>query len=340
MHAGLHRRIFWSFGLAIAASSLLVWSLLHLTGGHGRVGMLLGAAVTLWAVSGMVAGLLVRPLVQVARVARAIGDGRLETRLELGRHAGELGLLSDAINDMAARIERQLADQRELLAQVSHEIRTPLGHMRILLETARDGAGGDGGATPLQVTELEREVLEIDRLVGQLLAGSRLDFGAVERRPIAAGEVAALALERAGLSPELLDVELSPADRQIDADPTLLGRALANLIDNAQGHGGGLTALRVRPGEAASGGGEVVFEAEDAGPGLPEGDHARLFERFYRGGAPDRAGRHGSLGLGLSLVDRIARAHGGQAFAEPGPAGTGARVGFSIGPSEGRPSSG
>ena len=75
----------------------------------------------------------------------------------------------------------------------------------------------------------------------------------------------------------------------------------------------------------------MVFEAEDAGPGLPEGDHARLFERFYRGGGAEGGGRHGSLGLGLALVDRIARAHGGRGFAEPGPGGTGARVGFSIG---------
>ena len=135
-------------------------------------------------------------MLEVIRVARDIGDGKLKSRLELGRHGGELGVLADAINDMAARIERQLADQRELLAAVSHEIRTPLGHMRILLETARDAA-----ATAAVLAELEREVREVDGLVGQLLAGSRLDFGQLDRRPLDLGELAAdvaTALERRG----------------------------------------------------------------------------------------------------------------------------------------------
>ncbi|HWM85021.1 MAG TPA: HAMP domain-containing sensor histidine kinase [Kofleriaceae bacterium] len=344
MHAGLHRRIFFGFGAAIALSWLMAAGFLYVTGGRARPIVLIPVAAVLWVASGAIAWRLIRPLLQVIRVARDIGDGKLKSRLELGRMDGELGVLSESINDMAARIERQLADQRELLAAVSHEIRTPLGHMRILLETALAR-----GADPVLVADLELEVLEVDRLVGQLLAGSRLDFDAMDRRQLDCGELAALALERAGIDHDRLDVSVEGA--RVTGDPTLLARALANLIDNAQGHGGGLTCLRVRAGERAGNGAgsnvagsngaggagngagevdpvpqaEVVFEVEDGGPGFNEGEIDRIFESFFRG---ERRG-HGSLGLGLALVKRIATAHNGRAWAENRQGG-GARLAFSL----------
>src|SRR5258708_24880223 len=87
-------------------------------------------------VSGMVAFRLTRPLLMVVRAARDIGDGKLDRRLPLGR--GEMRILAMSINDMADKIQQQLKDQRQLLAAVSHELRTPLGHMRVLVETARE----------------------------------------------------------------------------------------------------------------------------------------------------------------------------------------------------------
>ncbi len=335
MHAGLHWRIFLGFGVAIAISAGLASCVFYLSDGRARGVLLIPVGVVLWFASGAIAFRLIRPLLQVIRVARDIGDGKLKSRLELGRHDGDLGVLSDSINDMAARIERQLADQRELLAAVSHEIRTPLGHMRILLETARERC-----SDPSVVAELEREVLEVDRLVGQLLAGSRLDFDALDRRELDTGELAALALERAGIDLDRLEVAASGAmdtGPRVMGDPTLLARALANLIDNAEGHGGGLTCLRVRATGGASpsgngihaggddGPGEVVFEIEDGGPGFAAGELDRVFESFYRG---ERRG-HGSLGLGLALVKRIAQAHHGRAWAE-NRSGGGARLAFSL----------
>src|SRR5207237_519689 len=118
--------------------------------------------------SGAIAWRLTRPLLAAIRAARAIGEGKLDTRLDTHQR-GEMRLLAGAINDMASRIERQLKDQRQLLAAVSHELRTPLGHMRVLIETARD----TGDRKPL--AELEREVLVLDDLVGKLLASSRLE---------------------------------------------------------------------------------------------------------------------------------------------------------------------
>jgi len=277
---------------------------------------LLAAWAVLWGASGKIARRISRPLAELSRVAGEIGAGNLSSRVRLGRHQpGEVGLLADAVNDMAARIERQMADQRELLAAVSHEIRTPLQRIRLVVELARDN-----GATPKTFDELDREVLEIDALVGELLASSRLDFAAVSTRKLDGVEVARRALERAGIDAERLAVEGDWT--KFEGDATLIARALANLVDNAKKHGGGLVAMRVRAGEDA-----LAFEVDDDGVGFAPGDEARAFESFYRSADGERD--HASLGLGLALVKRIAEAHGGRAYAENRPGG-GARVGFEV----------
>ncbi len=270
------------------------------------------AAAVLWAVSGKLAHRLTRPLAHLASVARDIGDGRLKSRARLRRHeAGEVGVLGEAINDMAAKIERQMAEQRELLAAVSHELRTPLARMRVLIELAAEGQAEQ------HLAELDREIGEMDALVGELLASSRLDFSALRLRPLDAHAVAARALERAGAPERLLDDQTSAASFQGDA--TLIARALANLLDNAKKHGGGVTAMRIksRPGRLA-------FEVEDAGPGFSGEATRRLFQPFASGDDSPS-----SLGLGLALVRRIAEAHGGSAYAENRKEG-GARVGFEV----------
>jgi signal transduction histidine kinase len=158
--------------------------------------------------------------------------------------------------------------------------------------------------------------------VGELLASSRLDFGQVTPRPLDGRELAARALERAGLPAGALAVEV--ADPALVGDTTLLGRALANLLENARRHGAGAEGLRL-----VERGGQLAFCVEDRGPGLQPGEETRIFAPFYRKDRGGEAREAGSLGLGLALVQRIARAHGGEAFAENRPEG-GARVGFTV----------
>lgn len=312
----LRRRIFAWFGLAVVVSALAGMGL-YRAGVRPGFALLVMVAL-LWIAAGVISWRLTLPLVELERVTRALGAGDLDARARAPRRGPrELSAIAEAVNDMAARITRQLRDQRELLAAVSHEIRTPLGHLRVLLDTARDQ-----GTPPALLAELEREVLEVDALVDQLLASSRLDFGALDRRELDVAVEAARALERLGVDASVLDVE---SDRCVAAaDATLLRSALANLVRNAVEHGGGVTRLAVRRG-GAPGGATIEVEVDDAGPGFRPDDLPRVFEPFYRGqGGGDKPAR-GSLGLGLSLVERVARAHGGAVRAANLPGG-GARV--------------
>src|SRR6185503_17133804 len=153
-------------------------------------------ALVLWSAAGRIARRISRPLYELTRVAQEIGEGDFSARasLESIERSGfdELAVLSRAFNDMAGRLAGQLGEQRELLAAVSHELRTPLARIRLLVEIARQG-GADGRQVGLDgktLDEIEREAIEIDTLVGELLASARLEFQTVAKKPLEAGEVA------------------------------------------------------------------------------------------------------------------------------------------------------
>ena len=291
----LHRMIFIRFAIAIFVIMAIVGAIVGRTTlvEHKWLGICIGAVV-LWITAGFISHKLVRPLSRVAQVARDIGTGELGSRVDLAHAPGEIGELATAINEMAERIERQLEDQRALLAAVSHEIRTPLGHMRVIAELARAGDTG-------KLAELEREIMEVDTLVDQILASSRLDFSTLARRPLDATDVCLRALERADLDSDLLEVDAD--DTAINGDPMLLTRAVGNLIENARRHGDSLEAIAISNGDGA-----LRIAVRDRGPGFTDEALATAFERF-------RGGGKGSLGLGLALVKRIAEAHGGTARA-------------------------
>jgi signal transduction histidine kinase len=303
LQARMRRRIFSWLSIAFV---LGVLAGVHFWPDH-RWWHFVVAAAGLSIMSGMVSWRLTRPLILVVQAARDIGDGKLDTRLDT-HQGGEMKVLATAINDMASRIEQQIKDQKQLLAAVSHELRTPLGHMRVLIETARDTND------PKTLAELDREVMTVDDLVGRLLASSRLEFGNLDKRTIDLGELASELAIQAGVSPEAIAAE---GDVKAAVDPTLMRRAIANLLDNAKTHGGGAIAVRViRRGP------QIVIEVDDAGPGVPKDRRADAFRAFV----PSTAG---GLGLGLALVSRIAVAHEGGAYIHDRPGG-GARVGFTL----------
>ncbi len=300
----LRRHVLFALLLALSGGIAIGWRVAN----DGRWWWLGLAIPALFALSGAITWRLTSPLLVAIRAARDIGDGKLDTRIDPRAHGGEVRLLATAINDMAEKIQRQLAEQRELLAAVSHELRTPLGHMRVLIETARER--GDLSA----LGELESEVLVLDDLVGRLLASSRLEFGNLDRRSLDLGALACEVAAASGVTSEHVE---TIGELRAPVDPTLVRRAIANLLDNARVHGHGATWVRVeRRGPL------IAIEVEDAGPGVPADRRGDAFRAFV----PSRAG---GLGLGLALVSRIAVAHGGGAWIEDRPGG-GARVGFSV----------
>jgi signal transduction histidine kinase len=303
LQAQMRRRIFSWFAIAFALGVVagVKWWGFHLWW-HFPV-----AAIGLFMVAGMVSWRVTRPLIAVVKAARDIGDGKLDTRIK-ARGRGEMKVLASAINEMAARIEQQVKDQRQLLAAVSHELRTPLGHMRVLVETARERND------PKVLNEIDREIITLDDLVGRLLAQSRLEFGNLDRRDLDLGELIADVAHSAGIAPDKIE---AIGDVHAKVDPTLVRRALANLIDNARVHGGGAIAVR-----ATRRGGQVAIEVDDVGPGVPKDRRADAFRAFVPSSG-------GGLGLGLALVSRIAIAHDGGAWIDDRPGG-GARVGFTV----------
>jgi two-component system, OmpR family, sensor kinase len=267
--------------------------------------------VLLWFVSGKAARRLSAPVDGLVEVAEALGRGdlsaRARTRLWRGAEADVLG---DAMNRMAERIEKQVRDQRALLAMVSHELRTPFSRIRLLTEFAREQ---DTEARKKTLEEVDREIECLDALVSDLLASSRIDFAARDRSRLEPTALALRALETAHVDASILEVESGV--EALEGDATLLVRALVNLLENARRYAKGATRLHISR-LANVGTPQVVFAIEDRGSGIPESDRQAIFQPFYRvhnAAINETTDAKQSVGLGLSLVARIAEAHGGVA---------------------------
>ncbi len=324
----LQRRIFMTLAMAIfitvGIGMILAHSLgivVHKPPGHVAMGVFVSLFI-LWTFSRFMARRIASPLADLEHTLRQIGSGDVRARVDVhARHMqmGEMPILAHTINEMAGRLDKQLSDQRALLATVSHEIRTPLARMRLLVEFARDNA--DETKRAEQLDELDKEIVGVDALVSELLAASRIDFGALRRTELIAYDVAKQALERVGPQGAPLDDQSEGATFLGDA--TLVARAVGNLLENAKRHAGGAVRLRI-----VERGPRIAFEVDDDGPGFSPGEEKQVFEPFYRG--KNGSGKPGeSVGLGLALVKRIAEAHGGRAYAQNRDGG-GARVGIEL----------
>ena len=276
----------------------------HASAGWICLGCSLLAAI--WPLAWMATLRIAWPLRELAAIAHDLRGGKLSSRELLPEGPSEVGQVGDALRGISDRLARQLAHQRALMAAVSHELRSPLGRARVMIELAREG-------NTAVYDELQREIDGMDHLVGDLLAAARIDFEAVSPRELEPRAVALQALQIAGLPAETLVCEGEL--RMLRADPTLLARALAVLLDNARRYGGATVRLHLRPRLH-----RLRFVVEDDGPGFPEGDPEQAFQPFWRGNAVAPG-----EGLGLALVRQIAEAHQGEAGAENRQEG-GARV--------------
>ncbi len=315
--------LFWGFGAAILATfcitgvAFAVMRRLYAPGPWMPIILMFVVGNVVWALSGLVARRIAQPLHELARVAHELGAGRLDQRVTLYRGAYEIRELARAFNEMAHRIEAQVKSQKELLGAVSHELRTPLARLRVLVGSLAERAGDEKLAA-----HMEREIVELDDLVGELLAGARVDAGALQRRELVVEETLRVCVERAGLGNAV--VRVGRGAESVQADATLLARAVMVLLDNVKKHGGERTWVVVEALDE----GYTRFCVEDDGAGFAPEDLPRLFAPFARGRGelPDE---HRGLGLGLYLVRRIAEAHGGEVFAHNRKGG-GAAVGFTV----------
>ena len=271
----------------------------------------IAACVAALAVVQFLARGMTSPLREMARAATAMARGDYTRRVTATSRA-EVGDLARAFNSMAGELAEVDRMRRDLVANVSHELRTPISALQAVLENLVDGvARADRQTLDVMIEQVAR----LRSLVDQLLELSRLESGTVplERRRFLLAPV----LEQAARDSDLgagaqekqvqVDVDVDPLGLEIDADPERVLQLVANLLRNAVRHspsGGGVTVA------ATSADAHVRIEVVDEGPGIPEEEAARVFERFYRADAA-RSLDDGGAGLGLAISRWIVELHGG-----------------------------
>ena len=251
---------------------------------------------------------LTRPLREMAQASRALRRGDFGVRVSSVDRRDEVGELARAFNAMAAELAEVDRQRRDLVANVSHELRTPITALQAKLENVADGVEEPD---PETVATMLAQVERLGRLVAQLLDLSRLESQAepFDRRPFGVRELLEQTAREARLHvPEGVSLRVdAPEGAMASGDPERIHQVVANLVENAVRHS-------PVPGEISLTGrasnGHVVIEVADQGPGIPQEEAERVFERFYRPD-PSRTTPSGGAGLGLSIARWIVDLHGG-----------------------------
>ena len=251
------------------------------------------------------------PLEKLTSAAQRLGSGDLSARTGLKRR-DEVGRVAVAFDEMADRLEKLVRGEKELLANVSHELRTPMARIRVALELA---AEGDSQRSRTYLQEIAKDLEELDRLVEDVLTVARLDLrGASDGAPplrrerLPAQAVIEHAAERfRSANPErVLELKLEAGLPQIDADESLLRRAIDNLLDNARKYSEPDKPVVL----SATSKDGLTIEIVDQGIGIEASDLPNLFRPFFRT-ERSRSRGTGGVGLGLTLAKKIVEAHGG-----------------------------
>lgn len=276
---------------------------------------LLGLAIAAFAFGYVMAGRVLSPLGRITRTARQVASSDMHKRIELEGPDDELKELSDTFDDMLDRLDRAFTAQQRFVANASHELRTPLAINRTLLEVQLS----DPDASP-ELQQLGKTLLATNERSEQLVEGllllARSENEIVDRKPLDLAEVAGQAVEQTRGEAESKGVQLLGERRpaRMEGNGVLLERVALNLVQNAVGYNlrtDGWVSVRTEalPGQA-------VLVVENTGPAVPAYEIDNLFEPFRRLGG-DRTGSDRGVGLGLSIVRSVARAHGGTVTATP-----------------------
>jgi two-component system, OmpR family, sensor kinase len=283
-----------------------------------------------------------RPLSEIEDTAEDIAAGDLTRRVPAGKTGTEVGRLSAALNSMLAQIEQAFAARadsearlRRFVADASHELRTPLTTIRGHAAMYELGAVSEPEDIARVLGRIESEAQRMGLLVDDMLLLARLDQDRpLERHPVDLLTLATDAVVDARAVDPTRSIDLSVRTERpwLDAIPVVLGdepqlrQVTANLLSNALRHTPPDTPVHVHVGVRAK---TVILTVSDEGPGMSPDVAARVFERFYRSDAGRTRARGGS-GLGLSIVDAVVRAHGGQVTCESSASGTTFRVSLPV----------
>ena len=281
-----------------------------------------GSAVAL--LIALIAGVLLtgralRPLQRLTAPAQRLAGGDLRARSGVESRHDEIGVLARSFDEMAERIDESFAAQRaseertrRFIADASHELRTPVTALKGYIDVIRRGATPDPRTLDAALEAMAKEAERMRLLVLDLLTLARLDAQqATTPEVIDLGAAVAHHLDEGvpGM-PERLDRQLSPGVLA-RVDRNALAAIIRNLLVNACKYAPGATQVW----RTGTDGGRAVLEVRDQGPGIATVDLPHVFERFYRG-EKTRAREEGGSGLGLSIVQGLARSNGGDVAVE------------------------
>ncbi|MFC6067281.1 sensor histidine kinase [Streptomyces ochraceiscleroticus] len=290
---------------AVALNNLLNRSLMALV----------GLTIVAFAFGYAMAGRVLSPLGRITRTAQRVAGSDLHRRIELGGPDDELKELADTFDEMLDRLDRAFESQQRFVANASHELRTPLAINRTLLEVQL----ADPEASP-ELAQLGKTLLATNERSEQLVEGllllARSENKIVDRKPVDLSEVASQAIEQVRGEAQTKGVELRGVRRQVfvQGSGVLLERIALNLVQNA-----------VRYNTPRDGWVEVTTEAQpgwavlvvsNTGPVVPAYEVENIFEPFRRL-RTERTGSDKGVGLGLSIVRSVVRAHDGTITAVP-----------------------
>jgi signal transduction histidine kinase len=246
--------------------------------------------------------------------ARRLGGEDLSGRLPVANPRDELGQLAETFNELLARLELSLKQQRQFMADASHELRTPITTTRTAANVALQQRHRAEDEYRHALTIVEQQATRLSRIVHDLFTLARADAGTypVRKHPMYLDEVIddAVAAARVLASTKGVRIEFSGIrSAAFVGDEELIQRLIVNLLDNAVRHSPPGTVVGVDLQAAAPGG--YLIAVSDQGPGIPPDNQPHIFERFYRVDA-HRGSRDGGAGLGLALVRWVAELHSGK----------------------------
>ncbi|MCQ4044794.1 sensor histidine kinase [Streptantibioticus rubrisoli] len=276
---------------------------------------LLGLTVVAFAFGYVMAGRVLAPLGRIMRTARAVAGSDLSRRIELDGPDDELKELADTFDDMLQRLERSFESQRRFVSNASHELRTPLAINRTLLEVQLADPDASPDLQQLGKTLLATN-LRSEQLVEGLLLLARSDNEVVERKPVDLAEAASQAVDQTRAEAVTKGVTLRSEHLEaavVRGSGVLLERIALNLVQNAVRYNVPDGWVEVTTGTED---GQAVLTVANTGPVVPAYELDNIFEPFRRL-RTERTHSDKGVGLGLSIVRSVARAHGGAITATP-----------------------